>query len=127
MLLWMAMPTRVPIVLAIATALFPVVGFGQAPADAYQFSTANVLNSDALVNIAKAAPGNTTVGLCYGLETMVQLLKPRNGALWLPEAHIEDWPDLPVRGVMLDISRDKVPTLDTMKALIDRLASLSME
>ncbi|HSD83680.1 MAG TPA: beta-N-acetylhexosaminidase, partial [Anaerolineae bacterium] len=41
----------------------------------------------------------------------------------LPGLHIVDWPDFPVRGVMLDISRDKVPMLETTKALIDRLAS----
>ena len=36
---------------------------------------------------------------------------------------ITDWPDTPVRGVMLDISRDKVPTLATLLELVDRLAS----
>ncbi|MHB8467799.1 MAG: family 20 glycosylhydrolase, partial [Acidimicrobiales bacterium] len=41
----------------------------------------------------------------------------------LPGGLIEDWPDIATRGVMLDISRDKVPTLDTVKALIGRLAS----
>jgi hypothetical protein len=35
---------------------------------------------------------------------------------------IVDWPDLAVRGVMLDIARDRVPTLETLYALIDRLA-----
>jgi hypothetical protein len=35
---------------------------------------------------------------------------------------IEDWPDFPVRGVMLDISRDKVPTMATLFSLVDRLA-----
>ena len=35
---------------------------------------------------------------------------------------VEDWPDLPRRGVMLDVSRDKVPTLATLLALVDRLA-----
>ena len=36
---------------------------------------------------------------------------------------ITDWPDLAVRGVMLDFSRDKVPTMETLLALVDRLAS----
>lgn len=36
---------------------------------------------------------------------------------------IEDWPDLAIRGVMLDVSRDKVPTMETLLALVDRLAS----
>ena len=37
---------------------------------------------------------------------------------------IEDWPDFPNRGVMLDISRDKVPTMATLFALVDLLASM---
>ena len=37
---------------------------------------------------------------------------------------VEDWPDFPVRGVMLDISRSKVPTRATLFALIERLARL---
>ena len=41
----------------------------------------------------------------------------------MPVGLVEDWPDLAVRGVMLDISRDKVPAMATLFALIDRLAS----
>ena len=33
-------------------------------------------------------------------------------------------PVLPVRGYMLDISRDKVPTMETLFALVDSLAAL---
>ena len=39
-----------------------------------------------------------------------------------PACRIEDWPDFAVRGVMLDVSRDRVPTVDTVHALVDRLA-----
>ena len=50
------------------------------------------------VNItAKAA-----AGLFYGVETLVQLLKPRQGSLWLPEGQIEDWPDLQLRQIYWD-------------------------
>jgi hypothetical protein len=35
---------------------------------------------------------------------------------------IEDWPDFPVRGVMLDVSRDKVPTTSELLRLIDLFA-----
>jgi hypothetical protein len=41
----------------------------------------------------------------------------------LPCLHINDYPDFPARGVMLDISRDRVPTMDTLYALVDMLAS----
>ena len=36
---------------------------------------------------------------------------------------MRDHPDLLLRAVMIDISRDKVPTMETLYALIDRLAS----
>jgi hexosaminidase len=58
----------------------------------------------------------------YAAATLAQLLQPHPGDA-LPVVSIRDWPDLPVRGVMLDVSRDKVPTMDTLYALIDRLAS----
>jgi len=41
----------------------------------------------------------------------------------LPAMEIEDWPEFPVRGVHWDISRCRVPTMETLYALIDRLAS----
>jgi hexosaminidase len=40
----------------------------------------------------------------------------------VPVGEIEDWPDLPVRGVMLDVSRCKVPELGALQELVDRLA-----
>jgi hypothetical protein len=40
----------------------------------------------------------------------------------LPACRITDHPDFLVRGVMLDISRDKVPTMDTLFMLVDMLA-----
>ena len=58
-------------------------------------------------------------GAFYGQATLAQL--SADGAL--PVGEVEDWPDFPVRGVMLDVSRDKVPTIETLEALIDRLAS----
>ncbi|HUQ39595.1 MAG TPA: glycoside hydrolase family 20 zincin-like fold domain-containing protein [Acidimicrobiales bacterium] len=41
----------------------------------------------------------------------------------IPDMVIEDWPDFAVRGVMLDISRDKVPTLETVERLVAVLAT----
>jgi len=57
----------------------------------------------------------------YGVQTLIQLLQ-QFGA-HLPVLEIDDWPDLPVRGVLLDISRDKVPTMETLYGLVDLLAS----
>jgi hexosaminidase len=60
-------------------------------------------------------------GLFYGRATLAQLRRLHDGDL--PVGQIEDWPDNAVRGVMLDISRDKVPTRATLESLIERLAS----
>lgn len=61
-----------------------------------------------------------SAGLFYGAVTLVQLLSQAGGEL--PLGVIEDFPDFPVRGVMLDISRDKVPTMETLFALADKFA-----
>lgn len=64
--------------------------------------------------------GGSPAGVFYGCQTLFQLL--RQYKTHLPCLHIEDAPDFPVRGFMLDISRDRVPTMATLLALIDRLA-----
>ncbi|MCP4197139.1 MAG: family 20 glycosylhydrolase [Proteobacteria bacterium] len=63
----------------------------------------------------------TAVGLHYGCLTLCQLLQQYEREL--PLLRIQDWPDFPNRGVMLDISRDKVPTMETLYGLVDKLAA----
>ena len=63
-------------------------------------------------------------GFFYGQLTLAQLAAIHEGAL--PAGVVRDHPDLAVRGVMVDISRDKVPTTASLHALIDRLASLKI-
>ncbi|MEO7096849.1 MAG: glycoside hydrolase family 20 zincin-like fold domain-containing protein [Polyangiales bacterium] len=65
--------------------------------------------------------GADQAGAFYGACTLAQLVEA-DGAT-VPCVEIEDHPDLLVRGVMLDISRDKVPTMATLRELIDMLAS----
>jgi hypothetical protein len=60
-------------------------------------------------------------GAFYARTTLAQLARLHEGML--PAGTVQDWPDLPVRSVMLDISRDKVPTSATLRELIARLAS----
>ncbi|MFN2163643.1 MAG: beta-N-acetylhexosaminidase [Candidatus Promineifilaceae bacterium] len=57
----------------------------------------------------------------YAAMTLIQLLDQYGTTL--PAMRILDWPDFPNRGVMLDISRDRVPTMDTLFELVDMLAS----
>jgi hypothetical protein len=70
-------------------------------------------------------------GLFYGVQTLLQIFRLAQPALseqtscpHIPALIIRDAPEIPRRGVMLDISRDKVPTLETLFHLVDLLSSL---
>ncbi len=65
----------------------------------------------------------TNTGIFYAAATLIQIIQQHEPETnFIPALTISDWPDFPVRGVMLDISRDKVPTLETVMDLVDRLA-----
>jgi len=59
-------------------------------------------------------------GLRYARETLAQLRSQADSSL--PGLRIRDWPDFIVRGYMLDVSRDRVPTRATLEGLVDLLA-----
>jgi hypothetical protein len=63
-------------------------------------------------------------GLRAAAATLRQLL--RQYGRHLPCLKIRDWPDFPRRGVMLDISRGRVPTLETLLELAERLADFKI-
>jgi hexosaminidase len=62
-------------------------------------------------------------GLFYAVQTLKQLAGFAAASGTWPMVQINDWPDFERRGVMLDISRDKVPTMTTLFHLIDLLSS----
>lgn len=61
-------------------------------------------------------------GAFYALTTLKQIFKQTGTET--PQLRISDFPDFDQRGMMLDISRCKVPTMDSLKKYIDILASL---
>jgi len=66
--------------------------------------------------------GSDPVGIFYGVQTLKQLLgQTQQGQI--PCLNITDWPDFRFRGVMLDISRDKVYQMQTLFSIVDQLAS----
>lgn len=67
---------------------------------------------------------NTATGAFYAAQTLSQLI--RQFGHEIPCLYIEDWPDFETRGVMLDISRDKVYKAETLYELVDRLASIKI-
>ncbi len=72
------------------------------------------------------AEASDEAGLFYAVVTLGQWLRQHwrgmGGPLEIRCMEVEDAPSFPVRGVLLDISRSKVPTLETALALVDRLA-----
>src|SRR5579864_614504 len=64
----------------------------------------------------------SSAGLYYAVETLRQLVEEQAGEKFLPEAEIEDWPALPYRGFMMDLSHGQLPTEDEIKRQIDFLA-----
>jgi hexosaminidase len=75
---------------------------------------------DAGVRLVGADPA----GLFYAAATFQQILGQSPSSV--PAGEIQDWPDFRVRGVMLDVSRDKVPTMDTLYGLVDLLAGMKV-
>lgn len=64
--------------------------------------------------------GDGPAGLFYGVQTLRQLIRIHGSKL--PCLEISDSPDFPRRGFYHDVTRGKVPTLDTLKLLVDTLA-----
>jgi len=62
----------------------------------------------------------TEAGLFYGAQTLNQVIQQAGRRL--PHLRITDEPVLPNRGLMLDISRNKVPTAETLEKLVRTLA-----
>ena len=63
-------------------------------------------------------------GLRAGVATLRQLL--REYGRRLPQLVIRDWPDFERRGVMLDVSRGRVPSLPTLLDLVGHLADFKV-
>jgi len=65
-----------------------------------------------------------SAGAFYAAQTLKQICRVADGKLKCMK--VKDWPDYPNRGVMLDISRDKVPTMNTLYQLVDTLAEFKI-
>ncbi|MBQ7840474.1 MAG: family 20 glycosylhydrolase [Lachnospiraceae bacterium] len=63
-------------------------------------------------------------GLWHGLQTLLQIME-QEGAV-LPALHIEDAPEMPNRGYYFDCTRGRIPKLEWLKALADRMAYYKM-
>lgn len=64
----------------------------------------------------------SAAGLRHGAATLGQILRQYGSTM--PAMQIGDEPALANRGVMLDISRDRVPTMEHLREIVDTLAVL---
>ncbi len=68
--------------------------------------------------------GKDEAALYYGKQTLAQVITyAEHSENKIPCLSIHDWADFERRGFMLDISRDKVPTMETLFHIIDMLSS----
>jgi len=63
-------------------------------------------------------------GAFYAAQTLKQICRVADGKLKCLE--VKDWPDYPNRGVMMDVTRDKVPTMKTLYQVVDQLAEFKI-
>ncbi len=68
--------------------------------------------------------GGSPAGCFYALQTLAQLTDFTTGEVRC--CVIDDFPDFTTRGLLHDVTRGKVPTLDTLKNIADRLAALKI-
>ena len=106
-----------------------------------EFTSEN--DSFALINLVKQATGYSPqgyrlkihpsgieiaagdeAGAYYGLQTLRQIFIQYPATL--PMLEVVDWPQIADRGFMLDISRCKVPRMETLRELICLLASFKI-
>lgn len=66
--------------------------------------------------------GDSARGVFYGIQTLKQIFENDT----VPCLHIEDKPDMALRGFYHDVTRGKVPTVETLKKLIDEIAYYKM-
>lgn len=66
----------------------------------------------------------TPAGERAARATLAQIVREHGEAL--PQVEIEDWPAFSTRGVMLDVSRCRIPRMDEFTSIIETLASLKI-
>ena len=98
-------------------ALYPCQSYGWEPPDSPLPDQAYHLTVGARSAVIAAESAS---GLYYGVQTLRQLVRLHGAEL--PQLVIRDWPSLPERGVLLDVCRSKVPTLATLKELVEKLS-----
>jgi len=67
---------------------------------------------------------STDAAAFHAGQTLKQIISQCGNEL--PCLEIHDWPDIATRGLMLDVSRCKVPTMETVYDMVDWMASIKL-
>ena len=95
---------------------------GAASDESYELEVGRIGGAEPSDPVRVRITAHARVGAGHAMHTLAQLI--RRFGRRLPCARIEDRPVFPVRGVMLDISRCRVPTMVHLLEVVDLLASL---
>lgn len=68
--------------------------------------------------------GGDASGCFYGIQTLLKLIEAEGKEL--PCLEIKDWPDMTYRGFYHDATRGRVPSVEGIKIMVDRLAGLKV-
>ncbi|KAL4238827.1 hypothetical protein ACF0H5_003534 [Mactra antiquata] len=74
---------------------------------------------------------NDNDSLHHAISTLIQIFRmykdeQHENEIQIPQLRIDDWPDLPYRGVLFDISQGRVPNVDTFKETVLTLSMLKV-
>ena len=78
--------------------------------------------------IIKVTPKNVTItskssaGLFYAVQTLKQMIEGRGITAAIRVSDVHDWPSLPYRGLMMDMSHMQLPKVEEIKKQLDFLA-----
>ena len=78
-----------------------------------------VARDDIVLIAARAARG-----ACYGVQSLIQLLRRDKEGTYVPNVSIRDWPDAPVRGMLVGLSAGGRSTLAYAKRMMQLLVHL---
>lgn len=65
---------------------------------------------------------NSSAAIFYAAQTLKQLLKVKDGKIIIPFLSLEDWPSMPYRGFMMDMTHMQLPTIKEIKNQLDFLS-----
>ena len=68
----------------------------------------------------------TDAGIFYGIQTRKQVIQANRSGSMIPGLTIYDYPDIAVRGWQDDISRGPIPSMETLKAQILKMAAFKL-